>query len=174
MKETINALSSFEPYILVGLVIVVLILFIMNIMLFRSLNKVEKRYRKLTRGVNNKNLEELIISYLDRIDGVNTISEEIKRDHEQLENRIKSCIQKVSMVRYKAFDDVGSDLSFSLALLNDNNDGLILTGIYGRDDSIVYAKPIDKGICRYDLSEEEKEVLYDACNKFELEKQIKS
>lgn len=60
---------------------------------------------------------------------------------------------------------MGSDLSFSIAMLNGNNDGIVLTGIYGRDESVVYAKPIDKGISRYDLSEEEEQVLLEACNK---------
>ena len=70
---------------------------------------------------------------------------------------MKKCVQKVSIIRYKAFEDVGSDLSFSIALLDENNDGIILTGIYGRNESTTYAKPIDKGISRYDLSEEEKQ-----------------
>ncbi|MDU4472647.1 MAG: DUF4446 family protein [Clostridium perfringens] len=60
---------------------------------------------------------------------------------------------------------VGSDLSFSVALLDGENNGVILTGIYGRDYSTTYAKPIDKGISRYDLSEEELHVLNAAMNK---------
>ena len=58
-------------------------------------------------------------------------------------------------MRYKAFEDVGSDLSFSVAILDSYNDGIILTGIYSRHDSVTYAKPVDKGISRYELSEEE-------------------
>ena len=69
------------------------------------------------------------------------------------------------VIRYKAFEDVGSDLSFSVALLDGENNGVILTGIYGRDYSTTYAKPIDKGISRYDLSEEELHVLNAAMNK---------
>jgi hypothetical protein len=68
-------------------------------------------------------------------------------------------------LRYRAFENVGSDLSFSISLLDNNNDGFIITGIYGRNDSTTYAKPIDKGLSRYDLSEEEKEVLEKAINK---------
>ena len=74
-------------------------------------------------------------------------------------------MQKVSVVRYKAFEDVGSDLSFSLAMLDENNDGILLTGIFGRNESTTYAKPIEKGISRYDLSEEEEEALNNAINK---------
>lgn len=75
---------------------------------------------------------------------------------------------KVSIVRYRAFEDVGSDLSYSIALLDNNNNGVILTGIYGRNESTTYAKPIDKGLSRYELSDEEKYVLKDAMNKVKL------
>ena len=67
--------------------------------------------------------------------------------------------------RNKAFADVGSDLSFSIAILDSYNDGVIITGIYSRQDSITYAKPVDKGISRYELSEEETYVLNEAINK---------
>ena len=50
-------------------------------------------------------------------------------------------------------------------LLNEINDGVIVTGIFGRNESTTYAKPIDKGLSRYDLSSEEKEVLQKAMNK---------
>ena len=74
----------------------------------------------------------------------------------------EGCVQKVAIMRYKAFENVGSDLSFSIAILDGNNDGVLLTGIYGREESVTYAKPVDKGISRYDLSEEEKQVLNEA------------
>ena len=61
--------------------------------------------------------------------------------------------------------EAASLLMHSIALLDDNNDGVVLTGIYARYESTTYAKPIDKGISRYDLSEEEKYVLKDAMNK---------
>lgn len=165
MTEAIKILTSLQPYIIIALTILVVILLICVIVILKSLNKIEYKYRKLTRGINNKNLEEVIVKYLDNIDEVKKDSEIIKEQQEKLEKSLKFCIQKVSVMRYKAFEDIGSDLSFSIALLNDENDGVVLTGIYGRSESMVYAKPIDKGISRYDLSEEEKQVLYEASNK---------
>lgn len=162
MNDIITTLKDIQPYIILGLSVIVLILMIMLLIAFKSINKLETRYRKLTRGANNKNLEEIILGYLDSIDDIKALTENIKNDHKELEDKIKGCVQKVSILRYKAFEDVGSDLSFSIALLDHNNDGIMLTGIYGRNDSTVYAKPIDKGISRYDLSEEEQEVLDNA------------
>lgn len=164
MKNIIEYLNHFQPYIIMALIAVVLILFIMLIVTLKCINKLEARYRRVTRGVNNKNLEEIIVSYLDHIDSFKEEEEKMRAEQNEFLNQLKKCLQKVSIKRYKAFDDVGSDLSFSIALLDDNNDGIILTGIYGRQDSTVYAKPIDQGISRYDLSEEEEEVLIEACN----------
>ncbi|MPM47586.1 hypothetical protein SDC9_94297 [bioreactor metagenome] len=73
-------------------------------------------------------------------------------------------MQKVSIIRYKAFEDIGSDLSYSIAMLDGKNNGILITSIYGRNESTTYAKPIDNGISRYDLSEEEEKVLHQAIN----------
>ena len=144
--------------------IVIALLFIMVIVAFRSLSRVEKRFKKMMRGMNNNNLEEVVLGYLDKVDEANKNSLEAIKLGELLERKLKKSVQKVAVIRYKAFEDVGSDLSFSIALLDDNNDGVVLTGIYGRNESTAYAKPIDKGISRYDLSEEEITALNKAIN----------
>lgn len=167
MKEIMTHLISVQPYITLGLVIFVVILLIMMLALLKAISKLEKRQRKLTRGINNKNLEEIITSYLDKIDEVKEESNEVRQQQEELSKTLNKCVQKVGVVRYKAFEDIGSDLSFSIALLDSNNDGVVITGIYGRNDSTVYAKPIDKGISRYDLSQEEQEVLIKAAENIE-------
>ena len=68
-------------------------------------------------------------------------------------------IKKVGIVRYNAFKDTGSDLSFALALLNDNNDGVVLNGIYSREMSNIYAKPIKGGKSTYTISDKEQEAI---------------
>lgn len=165
MESIVNSLNEYIPYIVGGMAIIILLLFILVIILFKSINRLENRYRKLMRGTSSKNLEELIISQLDNIEQSNQKSEEALSRCEEIRNNMKECIQKVAIMRYKAFEDVGSDLSFSIAILDENNDGIMLTGIYGRQESTTYAKPIDKGISRYDLSEEENYVLNEAVNK---------
>lgn len=165
MQNIINLMNNLQLYVVIVLFVVAIILIIMNVIIFKSLNRLEKRYKRLMRGSNNKNLEELIIKYLDNIDNVKKESEDIKKLYDNLSLRIKYCIQKISIIRYRAFEDVGSDLSFSIALLDEKNDGVIITGIYGRDESTTYAKPIDSGMSRYELSQEEKQVLEECINK---------
>jgi hypothetical protein len=165
MQNIIGRINNFQVYIIIALFILVVVLLIMVTIAFKSLSRLEGRYRKFMRGVDNKNLEELVTGYLDKVDKVEENSNNIKELYRALDSRLKGCVQKVSMVRYRAFEDVGSDLSFSISLLDQNNDGVIITGIYGRNESTTYAKPVDMGISRYDLSEEEKQVLQNCINK---------
>lgn len=165
MQDLIKTFNGIEIYIVIALIVLIIFLFILIIVLFNSLNKLENRYRKFMRGANNKNVEELILSYLDKVDAAKTNTEYLKEKYKTLEDKVEGCIQKVSLTRYRAFEDVGSDLSFSIAFLDNNNDGVIITGIFGRNESTTYAKPIDKGLSRYDLSDEEMHVLQDAISK---------
>ena len=69
------------------------------------------------------------------------------------------CVQKVVVVRYNAFDNVGSDLSFTIALLDSSDNGVVINGVYARDSSSTYAKPIVSGKSKYVLSAEEMQAL---------------
>ena len=159
MNKIIEIISQYSIFIVIGLIIITVLLLIMNLILLSSVNKLEKKYRKMMRGVNNKNLEEVINDNLDNIEKALEKSEMAMNECKNLSEEMKGCI-----MRYKAFEDIGSDLSFSVAILDSFNDGVIITGIYSRHDSTTYAKPIDKGISRYDLSEEEIHVLNEAIN----------
>ena len=165
MEVFLNTVNSFVPYIILSMAVIIVLLFIMIMILFKSIGRLENKYRKLMRGTSGKNIEELIISHLDDIEKSNQKSEEALERCDEIRNNMRECVQKVAIMRYKAFEDVGSDLSFSIAILDENNDGIMLTGIYGRQESTTYAKPIDNGISRYDLSEEEVCVLNEAINK---------
>lgn len=164
MDNIINIINEYSVFIIISLLVITVLLFIMTVVLLSSVNKLEKKYRKMMRGVNNKNLEEAINSNLDNIEKALEKSEMAINECKNLSEQMRGCVNKVAIMRYKAFEDVGSDLSFSIAILDDYNDGVIITGIYARHDSTTYAKPIDKGISRYELSEEELHVLSQAIN----------
>lgn len=165
MGNLINIINENISFIIIGLLVIILLLFIIVISLMRSTKKLEKKYRKFMRGVSNKNLEELILSKLDEVDKAAAKADEAINKCKVIQEEIKGCVNKVAIMRYKAFPDVGSDLSFSIAILDSYNDGVLITGIYSRQDSVTYAKPVDKGISRYELSEEESYVLNEAINK---------
>ena len=78
---------------------------------------------------------------------------------EDLELVAKVSVQHVGLVRFDAFEDMGGHLSFAAALLDADGDGFILTSINGRQETRIYAKPIERGASRYHLSNEEQEAI---------------
>lgn len=165
MDNIIMMINDYSVYITLALMAITLLLLITTVILLSSVSKVQKKYKKMMRGTNNKNLEEVISLNLDKIDESLMKSEKALEECKVVNESMKSCVNKIAIMRYKAFENIGSDLSFSIAILDSYNDGVILTGIYSRQDSTTYAKPIDNGISRYDLSEEELHVLNEAINK---------
>lgn len=117
---------------------------------------VHKRYVSFMKRLGNgKNLDEMLKNYLEEVNGVKKDNAEIKNYYTKLDADLASCIQKVGLVRYNAFRDVGSDLSFAIALLDGNNNGVVFNGIYGSESSNIYAKPIKNKESSYQLSQEE-------------------
>ncbi len=143
--------------ILLGFNIILLILYILNQI---KLNKIKNEYLKFVKKLGNgNNVEEILRAYISKVEEVDKQNKEIYEYCHQLDNDITKCIQKIGIVRYNAFSDTGSDLSFALALLDERNTGIVLNGIYSREMSNIYAKPVNDGTSKYTLSEEEKQAI---------------
>lgn len=158
--NTMDALlSSYNSLIVFTLMLFILTMFIWNIVLSVKLSNLGGKYKKFMRGSSGKNFENILLDHMGEmetaIERVNIMNDELVN----IKNQVDKCAQKCNIIRYRAFTDTGSDLSFSIALLDAFNDGFILTGIYGRNESITYAKPVSKGISKYPLSVEEEMVL---------------
>lgn len=144
-------------YIGAGLSAFCLILVIVEHIMLRSISK---KYKRLIKGLSDKNIEDLMISYSDEMYKVKKdIEDNIKKRIINIEEKMPACIRNVGMVNYNAFDNVGNNMSFSIAALNDKKDGIVLTGIYTRENSYVYTKEIVNGISNKELSTEEKDAL---------------
>ena len=123
-------------------------------------SKLDNKYKNFMKKIGDgKNIEEDLETFMHVVRNVEKRNEEISNYIKEIEGNLKTCIKKVGMVRYSAFQDTGSDLSFSLALLDEYNTGVVLNGIYSREMSNIYAKPIKEGKSSYTLSEEEKEAI---------------
>ena len=143
--------------LVIGTNIVLIVATIVNIMVMIGIkNKYIKFIKKLGNG---NNIDEMLKQYLNDVKDVKKDNSEIKAYYTKLDSDIASCIQKVGIVRYNAFRDVGSDLSFAIALLDRENNGVVLNGLYGSESSNIYAKPIKKGLSKYQLSDEEKSAI---------------
>ena len=138
-------------YITVG------ILLLINILL--SISTKIKYNRVLKKLGNGNNLDEMLRKYLEDVREIKKDNSEIKAYYTKLDSDMAACIQKVGLVRYNAFKDVGSDLSFAMALLDGNNNGVVFNGLYGSESSNIYAKPIKNGTSKYKLSEEEQSAI---------------
>lgn len=100
-----------------------------------------------------KNFKEILSRFNDLEKDFERLSQELK----SLKKESKFSIQKVGIVRFNPFSEVGSDQSFSLALLDGNNNGIVITSLYSREKNSVYGKPIKNNKSQYSLSKEEKE-----------------
>ncbi len=154
-------LQQYNSYILLGVIafsIIILILFIITMMKFKQ---VQARYKALTikEGVD---LDALLLDYVARVEGVEQTHAAMQEQLNTIQKKITYCTQKVGVVRYDAFEKGGADLSFAIALLDDYDNGVVLNGIYSRDGSYIYAKPVQQGISKHNLSDEEKEAIQKA------------
>ena len=137
-----------------------IIIFILLILVIAYVYYLNKNYIKFMNKLGNgNNLDEMLKKYLDDVKDIKQDNSEIKAYYTKLDYDIGSSIQKVGLVRFNAFQNVGSDLSFALALLDREDNGIVLNGIYGSESSNIYAKPIKKGESIYQLSEEEIEAI---------------
>ncbi len=140
-----------------GLLITNAVLIIIVIALIIYVVYLSKKYLKFMEKLGNgNNLDEMLKAYINDVNDVKKDNSEIKAYYTKLDNDISSSIQKIGLVRFNAFKDVGSDLSFAVALLDREDNGVVFNGIYGSESSNIYAKPIKNGESSYQLSDEEK------------------
>ena len=157
--EIINNIIESNIFLIVVAVInlLLIILYVLNLI---KLRKINKNYNIFMKKIGNgNNVDEMLKKYISKVEEVDERNEDIIKYCQRLDNEISLCIKKIGMIRYSAFKDTGSDLSFALALLNDNNDGVLLNGIYSREMSNIYAKQIQAGKTNSKLSDEEKQAL---------------
>lgn len=145
---------------LIVLSTILLIIFVLMIIILVNTMKINKKYRNFMKKLGNgKNIEEDLENYMYRVERIEKQNAEIMTFCKSLDEDIAKCIQKVGIVRYSAFKDTGSDLSFAVALLDEKNNGVVFNGIYSREMSNIYAKPVENGKSKYTLSEEENEAI---------------
>lgn len=137
------------------LFILLITILIVNISNSIKIKKLNSKYDTFMKDVDGHNVEVLIQKCINDTVEVKERSRDIENRINTIERNVMQCIQKVGVVRFNAFDNVGSDLSFSVALLDTYDNGIVLSGIYSRDNSLNYAKPIISGKSKYALSAEE-------------------
>lgn len=148
-----------SDYIILGLAGFCIILFILVIVNMVQTSKMKKKYKKFMSGKNAKSLEETLVKRLDQIDSLVEANAANEKNIKKVVNNMKFAFQKVGLVKYDAFNEMGGKLSFSLALLNASNDGFVLNAVHSREGCYTYIKEIIDGNSIIVLAQEEQEAL---------------
>ncbi len=151
-----------QPQVALGLVVVVAVLLVWNLVQAWRWIKFIRRWRQLMTHSEGGSLEHTLYETLRRV----ALMEETLKAHgnhlEQLQSQTNQCLQRVGLVRYDAFPDMGGQQSFALAMLDEHGDGVVISGIHSRQEMRVYAKPIQKRASTIGLSDEEQQALREA------------
>lgn len=142
--------------------VIMFVVFMLLILMFTQLsklNKLRRRYESMMSGSGVENLETLLIDLKMQLDSMEDDHKNQRDILESMVNKLHSVKGHVGLIRYNAFGERGSDLSFSVAIMDDHSNGVVLTSIYNRDNSYIYAKSLEQGDSKHALSTEEKEAI---------------
>ncbi len=145
--------------VLTALAVLILILLILNIVGLCSISKLKKKYNRFMTGKNALSLEEEITALFDDNRFLKSSIEKNRKDIHALYRKFESSLQKLGIIKYDAFDQIGGKLSFCMALLDENNNGFILNSVYGAEGCYTYTKEIKNGACQTSLGQEEEKAL---------------
>lgn len=146
-------------YILLGIIVLIVILLVVTIVQIVKTNKLKKKYNKFMQGKDAKSLEADIIKLYEDNKDIKSMTDTNRQDIKKIFKNMELTFQKIGIVKYDAFQQMGGKLSFSLALLNENNDGFILNSVHSSEGCYSYTKEIKGGECEISLGNEEEKAL---------------
>lgn len=146
-------------YIVIGMAAVILLLVILMIVNIVQMSKLKKRYAIFMKGKNAKSLEDTLVYRLEQVDELIETNAANERNIDALFKRMKFGFQKYGLVKYDAFQEMGGKLSFSLAMLDEKNDGFVLNAVHSREGCYTYVKEIIDGNSIITLADEEQQAL---------------
>ena len=158
----LDSLGINQEFLILAILIILMVLLVFCMVMVIKFNQLNEKYREFMRGNSGKSLEERILQRFQELDKLkNELSDSTERI-KALEDARDTSFKKMAIQRYDAFNEMGGKLSYSLCILNDDNDGYIMTSMHNRDGCYTYVKEIIKGNTFTLLSDEEKAVLEEA------------
>lgn len=143
----------------ISLAVILIVFLFWNVYLQYSLFKIKRRSRAFFAGKEAKDLEDLIFSQDKRIKQTEKDIKELADGDETIKKILAKCIQKVGVVRFNPFNDVGGNQSFAIALLDNLSSGVIILSLYSRNGVRIYSRSIKEGKAEHKLSKEEDEAI---------------
>ena len=139
------------------------LLLVLVLYLLVRVSSLKSRYDKMMVGEESgQSIEKML---LDHIMETNRISEEnakLREENARIDALLKTALTRVGVVRFSAFQDMGSDLSYAVAMLDAKNNGVVFSSIFAREDSRTYVKPVEGGQSKYTMTKEEEQAVKDA------------
>ncbi len=148
--------------VLGGFALLLLLLVIWVFYLSLRLRRLGHLLNRLLPEGEQRSLEQLLEQLLIKQEENRTLLASLEDRLDQLHRLTQGCLQRVGLVRFDAFDDTAGQQSFSLALLDQQGNGIVITSLFGRTESRCYAKPVTSGGSTYPLSEEEQTAIRQA------------
>lgn len=163
MENSMLNRLPFDPIILIiGFSVLSLALLIAFIICITKMNKLYRRYDMFMRGKDAETLEDILIEILDQLKELNAKDRANKDMMKVLSKQVKDSFQKFGFVKYNAFKGMGGNLSFVIAMLDDNNSGFVLDAVHSREGCYLYLKEVEEGATEVLLGSEEQEALEQA------------
>lgn len=151
-------------YLFLGLLIACVLLLILIIVAFVQISGFKKKYKKFMLGKDGANLEKDIMTLYEDNKYIKLNVSQNRDDIKELFKRHESAFQKLGLVKYDAFKEMGGKLSFALVLLDQNNNGFLINSVHSSDGCYSYTKRIKNGDSEIALSNEEKVAVERAIN----------
>lgn len=154
--------AFFERYALffwLGLLLLDVVLLIWLLFLRKGQRAMAHRFQEQIEAIEGRDWEKVVAGYLEEIRITTERAKELAHRSEEVGRRLERTIQRVGVVRFNAFPDVGGDQSFAIALLDNHGDGVVISSLQGRTENRVYAKPLKRWDSTYTLSDEEKQAI---------------
>ena len=160
MENSLLNNLAFDPaFLIIGLAVLTLVCMIITLVCFTQYRKLYRRYDIFMRGKDAETLEDTILDLLDETAVLQTSDRESRDQLKSLTRQVRASYQKIGIVKYNAFKGMGGNLSFVIALLDDNNSGFILNSVHSREGCYLYMKDVEKGSTDVLLGADEKEAL---------------
>lgn len=158
-SKILGAIGIDPAFIFLFLFILIIVLFVLNVNVTMKYNRLRNSYQTFMRGKDGKTLEESMKEKFAEVESILKITKQNRLDIRDISRKIEKDYQKLGIVKYDAFNEMGGKLSFALAMLDSKNNGWIINAMHSREGCYTYVKEIVKGESFVELAEEEAEAL---------------
>ena len=158
-SKILKALGIDPAFILIFLLILIIVLFVLYVNVTLKYNRLKSSYNTFMKGKDGKTLEESMKERVEEIESILKVTKQNRMEIKEINKKLDRNYQKVGIVKYDAFNEMGGKLSFALAMLDGNNSGWVINAMHRREGCYTYVKEILKGESYVELAEEEAEAL---------------